>query len=96
MALPQSYMERPVNMFLDRRNDGSLKEQADHAAQHGVPLDVGRDRMLALSHLNGPHWVSHFVAKDHHPFTLGVRDPPQTSACESGANRPPNSVTRYT
>ena len=33
---------RTLPMFLDRRNHGSLKEQSDHTAQHGVPAGERR------------------------------------------------------
>ena len=52
-------------MFLDRRHHGSLKEQSDHTAQHGVPagergegitlLQRGGVLERTLQEVNRPH-----------------------------------------
>ena len=52
-------------MFLDRRNHGSLKEQSDHTAQHGVPAGERTDGITLLQREGVLERALHAVKRQH-------------------------------
>ena len=56
---------RPLPVFLARRDDGSFREQADNTAQHGVPAGERTDGITLLQREGVLERALHAVKRQH-------------------------------
>ena len=66
---------RPLPVFLARRDDGSFREQADNTAQHGVPAGERTDGITLLQREGVLERALHAVKRQHHADLLAKGRP---------------------
>ena len=65
----------PLPLFLGRRDDGSLTEQADHTAQQGVPAGERKAGITLLQRGGVLERVLHAVKRQHQADLLATGRP---------------------